>query len=169
MAADEFVAFLPTPVLLTAVTVGSYRRRMDSDQAQSSDNDLVVVAESTASVWSVWRSLTGEHIQWWPDMQFDAVRGAPLDETWAEDGVEHHATGHVVEVQDGAVLTFEWSEPSWTSPLFVRFELERIGYDTRISVWECGFDRIPGSHALRAAHHEGWNYHLARLCSYAER
>ena len=104
-----------------ALTVGSYPRRMDSDQSQSSENDLVVVAESTASVWSVWRSLTAEHIQWWPDMQFDAILGAPLHETWAEDGVEHDATGQVVEVQDGA------------------------------------------------AHHEGWEYHLARLCGYAER
>ena len=116
----------------------------------------------------VW-SLTGENIQWWPDMQFDAVRGAPLHETWAEDGVEHHATGHVVEVQDGTVFTFEWSEPSWPSPFFVRFELEQIGCGTRISVWECGFERIPSSNALRAAHHEGWKYHLARLCSFAGR
>ena len=130
--------FLPAPVRLTAVTVGSYPLRMDSDQSQSSENDLIVVAESTASVWTVWRSLTDKHMQWWPDMQFDAVPGAPLHETWAEDGVEYHATGHVVEVQDRAVFTFEWSEPSWPSPLLVRFELRQIGCGTQISVWECG-------------------------------
>ena len=151
------------------VAVGSYPLRVDSDQSQSSENDLVVVAESTASVWTVWLSLTDEHLQWWPDMQFDAVPGSMLHETWVEDGVEYHATGHVVEVQDGAVFTFEWSEPSWPSPLLVRFELKQIGWGTRISVWECGFDRIPRSHALFAAHREGWKYHLARLCSFAER
>ena len=74
-----------------------------------------------------------------------------------------------MEVQDGTVFTFEWSEPCLPSPLFVRFELERIGCGARISVWECGFERIPSRNALRAAHHEGWKYHLARLCSFAGR
>ena len=142
---------------------------MDSDQPRPAESDLVVVDVSTASVLAVWRSLTLEHAGWWPDMQFEAVRGAPLRETWTEEGVEYHAMGHVVEVQDGKVLTFDWSEPGWPAPLRVRFELDQIASGTRVSVMECGFDRIPNGNALSAAHQEGWKYHLARLCSHAER
>jgi hypothetical protein len=48
---------------------------MDSDQPRPADSDLVVIDESTASVLAVWRSLTDKHTKWWPDLQFDAVRG----------------------------------------------------------------------------------------------
>ena len=142
---------------------------MDSDHPRPAASDLILIDESTASVLAVWRSLTDKHTEWWPDMKFEAVRGASLCEIWTEDGVEYQATGHVVEVQDGTVLTFEWSEPDWPAPLSVRFELEQIGTGTRISVMEYGFDNVPNGQSLSAAHHEGWKYHLAQLRSHAER
>ena len=139
------------------------------DSAARAASDLVVIDESTASVLTVWQSLTENHTEWWPDMTFEAVRGAPLHETWTEEGVEYHATGRVVEVQDGTVLTFDWREPGWPAPLGVSFELEHIARGTRGSVTERGFDSLPNGHAVSAAHHEGWRHHLARLCSHAER
>ncbi|MHB1173271.1 MAG: SRPBCC domain-containing protein [Lacisediminihabitans sp.] len=142
---------------------------MDGDQSRPGDSDLVVIEESSASVSAVWRSLAEEHTEWWPDLQFEAVRGAPLREDWTEDGVEHQAMGHVVEVQVGKLLTFHWSEPRRSAPLCVRFELESIATGTRLSVVEFGFDRIPNGHELFAAHREGWKYHPARLRSHAER
>lgn len=153
----------------TQAPVASYPHRMDSDQPIPADSDLVLSDESTASVLAVWRSLTDKHIEWWPDMKFEAIRGASLCETWTENGVEYQATGHVVEVQDGTVLAFNWSEPAWPAPLSVRFELEQIAAGTRISVRECGFNSIPNGHAVAAAHHGGWRYHLAQLRSHAER
>ena len=156
-------------VRLTDMTVGSYPRRMDSDQPRPTDSDLVVIDESTASVLEVWRSLTDEHTEWWPGMQFEAVRGAPLRETWAEDGVEYQAMGYVVEVQDGRVLTFDWSEPGWPTALRVRIELDQIASGSRVSVMENGFNRLSNGHAISAAHYEGWTYHLARLLGHAER
>lgn len=142
---------------------------MDSEHVRTAATDLVLIDESTASVLAVWRSLTDNHSEWWPDMQFEAVRGASLRETWTEDGVEYHATGHVVAVQDGESLAFDWSEPGWPAPLSVSFELASIAGGTRVTVVERGFDRIPNGHALSEAHHEGWKYHLARLCGHAER
>lgn len=130
---------------------------------------LVVSADTTAAADVVWRALTEERDAWWPDMQFDAVVGAPLREVWTEDGAQREATGQVIDVSDGRALTFEWSETEWLAPLQVTFVLESTASGTRVSVSETGFRGLLDGDRLREDHAEGWRFHLSQLLRHAEK
>ncbi|MCU1404190.1 MAG: hypothetical protein JWQ43_493 [Glaciihabitans sp.] len=132
-------------------------------------NDLVVRDETSATPSAVWRSLTEGRLDWWPEMQFEAVAGASLREAWNEAGSEREAVGHVSEIHAGRSLAFHWIESSWSSPLQVRFSTVATTGGARITVRESGFRELAAGDALVAEHIEGWQFHLARLVRYAER
>lgn len=129
---------------------------------------LVVSADTAATADVVWRALTQERAEWWPDMHFDAIVGAPLREVWTEDGAQREATGRVIDVSDGRALTFEWSESARPSPLQVTFTIEPTATGTGVSVSETGFRGLPDGDALREEHAEGWQFHLSQLLKHAE-
>jgi uncharacterized protein YndB with AHSA1/START domain len=110
----------------------------------------------------VWRLLTVKHSVWWPEMQFDAIAGAPLVETWLEDGLELSASGVITRCDPPDLLAFEWREPSWEHSLEVELRLEETGRSTMVTLTETGFTRARAT-ALADEHEEGWRYHLARL------
>jgi uncharacterized protein YndB with AHSA1/START domain len=132
-------------------------------------NDLMVSLVTTAKSSVVWRSLTDGRTDWWPEMEFAAVPGAQLREVWVEEGIEHEAVGRVLVVKADSELSFNWIEPSWSSPLQVRFSIDPAFSGTRISVTESGFGGLPGGDALASEHAKGWRFHLARLVQHAER
>lgn len=125
-----------------------------------------VTVETTidAPVEIVWRFLTAERRTWWPQMRFDAAVGAPLIETWTDEGRTATATGTVTRCTAPHVLGFAWTEPGWLHPLEVIIELSPDGPATAITLTESGFSPAPHpSPSLAAEHEEGWRYHLARL------
>lgn len=134
-----------------------------------SRDGLVVSAETAAAADVVWRALTQERAEWWPDMHFDAIVGAPLREVWIEDGAQREATGQVIDVSDGRALTFEWSETERPSPLQVTFTIEPTATGTRVSVSETGFRGLTDGDALCEEHTKGWQFHLSQLLKHAER
>lgn len=139
-------------------------------QATAAENrdGLVVSVDAAVTADVVWRALTQERAEWWPDMHFDAIVGAPLREVWIEDGVEREAAGQVIEVTDGRALAFVWSETARPSPLQVTFTMEPTALGTRVSVSEMGFLGVPDGDALREEHTEGWQFHLSQLLKHAE-
>lgn len=80
---------------------------------------IEVEARIAASVDAVWRLLTEQRGRWWPDMRFAAAVGAPLVETWEEDGRVLSATGEVTRCEPPVLLAFRWSEAGWARPLDV--------------------------------------------------
>jgi uncharacterized protein YndB with AHSA1/START domain len=126
--------------------------------------DSVTVEMSIgARVEVVWRSLTTERHAWWPEMRFEAVVGAPLVETWIDDGHETSATGKVTHCTEPHLLGFRWIEPGWTHPLDVEMRLVPEGRSTSVTLTETGFAHAGTSPSLPIEHEEGWRYHLTRL------
>lgn len=111
----------------------------------------------------VWRFLTAERDEWWPEMRFEAAVGSPLVQTWIEDGVQSTATGHVTRCDEPQLLAFEWAEPGWSSPLDVEIRLTSEGTSTSVALIETGFARARTPISLPDEYEEGWRYHLARL------
>jgi uncharacterized protein YndB with AHSA1/START domain len=111
----------------------------------------------------VWRFLTTERDAWWPDMRFEAVVGAPLVETWIEDGQQRTATGEVAQCEPPRVLAFRWSEASWRHPLDVVISLRTEPDVTVVTITETGFATASTPVALPDEHEEGWRYHLEQM------
>lgn len=129
---------------------------------------VTISVPSAASATRMWDALTVGRAVWWPEMTFNPVVGATVTEVWSEDGVERSAHGSVTEVDDGRVLAFEWCEPGWEAALTVRFSVDETAQGCMATVTETGFERLENGSVLRAAHRDGWNYHLSRLAQYAE-
>lgn len=130
----------------------------------SGPRDSVSVAHVVAaSPAVVWRALTAGRAQWWPDLRFDAVVGAPLVETWVEAGQQRQAHGVVTRCDEAELLAFRWREDGWSAPLEVRFRLEAHDLGTSVTLTETGFRRADVSPTLADEHEEGWRYHLTRL------
>ena len=103
-------------------------------------------------------------------MQFDAVAGAHLCETWSEDGVERFALGTVVSASPPWELRFEWTEPNWPAGSSqVAITIHDDGTGTIVTVEENGLHAASGDADLLAAHRDGWAEHLARLVDAAHR
>lgn len=128
-----------------------------------SRDSVAVEAFIDASVEVVWRYLTAARDTWWPEMQFDAVVGSPLVETWIEDGRPATATGLVTASVEPRLLGFHWIEPRWAHPLDVMIRLAPSGSATSVALTESGFLRAQSPPSLPAEHEAGWTYHLARL------
>jgi uncharacterized protein YndB with AHSA1/START domain len=131
--------------------------------------DRVEVSRSIASPPAVvWVALTRARDRWWPDLAFEPVVGAPVTESWDEDGVRKTATGHVTKITRESILAFAWSEPGWSSSLAVRFTVVDGDSTTTVTVTETGFDRLQNGAALLAEHQEGWRHHLDNLARAVE-
>lgn len=129
---------------------------------------------------ALWRALVEDRAAWWPDMEFAAHPGAPLQERWMEDGQEHIASGTVLAVAPDRLLSFRWSAPGWEAHTVVSFELTPAagsgaggtgtgGGATDVEVTESGFAALKSGAALSEAHREGWAFHLANLIEQAEK
>lgn len=135
------------------------------------DADRVeVTRRSLASPEVVWHALTDTRAAWWPAMTFDPCPGAPLRETWEEDGVTVEATGFVVTTEPPAQLTFRWTQADWPNGYSsVALQIVADGAGSRITVVETGLAAASGDRANLDAHGHGWRYHLDRLARSAER
>jgi uncharacterized protein YndB with AHSA1/START domain len=142
---------------------------MSAGESSIGMNDVEVSVETTASTWRAWRALTSGRVEWWPEMQFDPVVGAPLREVWTEMGAAREAVGSVLDVVKERSLVFAWSESFWSSPLQVTFSIRETPGGAHISVRESGFSGLDNGFALAAEHAEGWRFHLSRLVQHAER
>lgn len=134
------------------------------------DDRVVAIARARCSAERLWRALVNDRASWWPEMQFDAVAGAPLCETWFEDGVERVALGTVVSASPPRELRFEWTEPNWpagSSQVAITIQDDDTG--TIVTVEEHGLRAASGDPDLLAAHGQGWAEHLARLVDAAHR
>lgn len=129
--------------------------RQRDDEARAS---LVVAAPASA----VWRALLDRRT-WWPELAFEPVVGAPLLETWTEDGRILHATGHITAVDQEQRLAFEWTEPGWLAHLSVVITLMTVPGGTEVAVRESDFTSITAPCGTRGDHEEGWRHHLDRL------
>ncbi len=130
----------------------------------SAPRDSVRVAHVVAAPPdAVWRALTVDRAEWWPDLRFDAVIGAPLVETWIEAGRQRQAAGLITRCDEPELLAFRWREDGWSAPLEVTFRLEPNGSATSVTITETGFRRANVSPTLADEHEEGWSYHLTRL------
>jgi uncharacterized protein YndB with AHSA1/START domain len=128
------------------------------------DDRVVATARARCSVEALWRALVDERGSWWPEMQFEAVAGARLSETWFEGGVECSASGTVISAIPPRELRFEWTEPSWPAgPSRVAITLQEDGTGASVTVEEIGLRAASGDPDLAAAHRDGWAGHLARL------
>lgn len=61
---------------------------------------------SAASVDELWAALTTKRSTWWPELTLTPAVGAPVHETWEEDGQERFADGHVTGVAAPHLLVF---------------------------------------------------------------
>lgn len=130
----------------------------------SASRDSVSVALVVAATPDVvWRALTVDRAEWWPDLRFDAVVGAPLVETWIEAGQQRQAHGFVTRCEEPELLAFRWREDGWAAPLEVRFALEPRGSATSVTIMETGYRRADVPPTLADEHEEGWRYHLTQL------
>ncbi|MDO7880898.1 SRPBCC family protein [Salinibacterium soli] len=116
----------------------------------------------------VWRYLTADRDEWWPEMQFDPVVGSPLLETWTDDGQRYSATGTVTGCVESRLLAFHWIEASWAQPLDVEIRLTARGKSTAVTLTETGFALAQTSPLLPDEHEEGWRHHLSRLARMSE-
>lgn len=96
-------------------------------------------------------------------MRFEAVVGAPLIETWIDDGREASATGRITRCDEPQLLGFNWTEHGWDHPLDVLIELVTHGPSTSVTLTESGFSRARTPCSLSAEHEQGWRHHLTRL------
>lgn len=133
------------------------------------EDRLTLVVSSSESVDALWFALTDGRGAWWPELTLTAAVGASVRETWTEDGHERYADGRVTEVAAPKTLGFEWQQPTWPRPLRVRFRIERISRGSTVTLTEQGFADQPNGQALRAAHEDGWTFHLANLLEAATR
>ncbi len=122
---------------------------------------------------TLWHTLVDNRAAWWPDMDFAPHPGAPLQERWMEDGVEHTAKGTVLAVAPEKLLSFRWTSPDWEAHTVVSFELtpadDGDGGATDVAVTESGFAALKAGPVLSEAHREGWAFHLANLIEQAEK
>lgn len=103
-------------------------------------------------------------------MAFETAPGAPLRETWDEDGVTVEATGFVVTVQPLTQLTFRWTQPDWPNGYStVAIEIVGDAAGSLVTVVETGLERATGDRANLDSHGRGWRYHLDRLVRWSER
>ena len=129
---------------------------------------VTVRAQVSSTPGAVWRALTTDRAGWWPELRFEPVVGAALEETWTIGDEVFVARGEVLEVSPPHLLVFEWHEPTWAAPLRVRFSIE--GADpTSVTVTEDGFERLDGGRELRDEHADGWEHHLANLVRFTAR
>lgn len=123
----------------------------------------------------LWHTLVDNRAAWWPDMDFAPHPGAPLQERWMEDGVEHISRGTVLAVAPEKLLSFRWTAPDWEAHTVVSFELIPADDDggggdaTDVAVTESGFSGLKSGPELSEAHREGWAFHLANLIEQAEK
>jgi uncharacterized protein YndB with AHSA1/START domain len=116
----------------------------------------------------VWRALTADRAGWSPELRFEPVVGAALEETWTIEDEVFVARGEVLEVCPPRLVVFEWHEPTWAAPLRVRFSIEDAD-PTSVTVTEDGFERLDGGRELRDEHTDGWEHHLANLVRFTAR
>lgn len=130
----------------------------------SAPRDSVSVAHVIAATADViWRALTVDRADWWPDLRFDAAAGAPLVETWIEAGQQRQAHGVVTRCEEPELLAFRWREDGWSAPLEVTFRLDARGSATSVTITETGFRYAGVPPTLADEHEEGWRYHLMQL------
>jgi len=128
---------------------------------------VTVRAQVSSTPAAVWQALTTDRAGWWPELRFEPVVGAALEETWTIGDEVFVARGEVVEVSPPYLLVFEWHEPTWAAPLRVRFSIEDAD-PTSVTVTEGGFERLDGGRELREEHAEGWEHHLANLVQFTD-
>ncbi|WP_158231526.1 SRPBCC family protein [Microbacterium sediminis] len=112
---------------------------------------------------AVWHALTVGRSVWWPDMVFEAAAGAPLIETWIEDGERREASGTVTAAERPRLLAFDWRQPEWRGSTHVSIDLAEDGAATEVAITETGFADAGTPAALAAEHADGWRFHLGRL------
>lgn len=128
-----------------------------SDDAAQASIDL------PATPPEVWRLLV-DRSTWWPDLEFDAVAGSPLRETWTDGGRTFEATGRVLAVDSPTRLSFEWTEPGWSGFLTVTVTVSSASAEgAEVIIVEQGFAEIRAEEGLRLEHEAGWREHLGRL------
>ena len=109
-----------------------------SDDAAQASIDL------PATPPEVWRLLV-DRSTWWPDLEFDAVAGSPLRETWTDGGRTFEATGRVLAVDAPTRLSFEWTEPGWSGFLTVTVTVSSASAEgAEVIIVEQGFAEIAG-------------------------
>lgn len=132
-------------------------------------DSLSITVTSTSSVEELWRALTDERDTWWPELVLTPEVGSAVRETWSEGGREHFAEGRVTEALPPSRLALVWQQPGWLSPLTVCFDIRDDGERRTVTLTERGFGQLTDGDGLRAAHEEGWNFHLANLLRAASR
>lgn len=132
------------------------------------DDVLTVTVSSSAPTTALWTALTDERAHWWPELELTAAVGAPVRETWTEDGRTRSADGTVTAAAAPRLLAFVWRQPHWPAPLAVRIDIAEHGDRSTVTLTERGFARLPDAEALRAAHGDGWRHHLGNLLRAAE-
>ncbi|SDQ18231.1 SRPBCC domain-containing protein [Microbacterium sp. cf332] len=116
-----------------------------------------------ASVDRVWEALTRERSSWWPELVFEPMVGAALEETWWENGRRARATGTVTTCDPPTRLVFVWHQDSWQGDLEVDVRIAASGGMTAVFLTESGFVGAATPAGLPDEHVEGWRFHLARL------
>ena len=132
-------------------------------------DSLSIKVASVSSAEGLWCALTDERDSWWPELVLTPEVGSVVRETWTEGGRERFADGRVTEAVPPSRLAFVWQQPEWPAPLTVRFDIRSDGELSTVTLTERGFGQLADGDGLRAAHEEGWNFHLANLLRAASR
>ncbi|MBP3037073.1 SRPBCC domain-containing protein [Arthrobacter sp. zg-ZUI100] len=156
-------------------------------------DQIRVTAQARCSPAQLWHTLVDNRAAWWPELDFTASPGAPLTER-AADGGAQQATGTVLAVARGRLLSFRWTKPGWSGHTVVSFQLDSApgpddddaldraeapgssagwqgstGVDyTDVVVTESGLGTIAAGGDVAAAHTGDWADHLADLIKLAE-
>ena len=138
-------------------------------------DQIRVAAQAQCSPEQLWHALVDNRAAWWPQMDFTASPGSPLAERAADDdGGEQRATGTILAVARGRLLSFRWTMPDWGAHTVVSFQLAAApGPDpdsdyTDVVVTESGLASLAGGADVARAHTGDWADHLASLIRLAE-
>jgi len=112
----------------------------------------------------VWRALTVSRGDWWRGMDFEAVVGATLVETWQDaEGRSHESTGTVTLADPCRRLGFDWIDPGSEAALSVELVLAPSYHGTVLFLVESGFCALADGARLHGEHRDGWMEHLGHL------
>ena len=131
--------------------------------------DVSVVIATPAD--AVWHALVDPdaRAQWWRYLDVDVRVDGRLSERWSgADGETRLTTGRVRELDPGRLLRFTWADDDWAVSTTVTIELEAAQRGTRLRVRETGWDALPDSATLAAAHRDGWDAHVEDLRRFTE-
>lgn len=105
--------------------------------------------------------------QWWP-RQAEVTPGVGGGYVFAFPAIHKTLRGRYTVYEPGRALAFTWQwddDPPHEPPITVSLTFTPLpaGRGTRLSLVQGPYAATPADQALRASHHEGWEYFLGKL------